>query len=165
MSGEGAHLELHRPRRGDAAGDALVRPHRLLRAVGLAERLGARQRSLYPPALVGRDAACEEAGVHAQTRREPLHRLARRARLAPLDLADVLLGEALARELALRETGGDSETPHPFPELHRPWPWPGALSTRGMHSFRHGLLGLHSVADTSLSCKSSRGDIAYNGHV
>ena len=40
---------------------------------------------------------------------EPLDRLVRRACLAALDLADVLLREALAGELGLRQAGGDAE--------------------------------------------------------
>src|SRR5439155_9308627 len=82
----------------------------------LVQRLGAREGSLEPGALVGRDAAGEEAGVDSQAVGQPLDRALRRARLAALDLRDVLLREALARELALCQAGGDAELAEPFPE-------------------------------------------------
>ena len=66
------------------------------------------------PSLVSRDAVREEAGVDAEPRSDPLDRLARRARLAALDLGDVLLREALARELALRKAGGHPKLPQPL---------------------------------------------------
>ena len=73
------------------------------------QRLGPGECALEAAALVGRDAVREKAGVDAEPRREPLDRLARRARLAALDLGDVLLREALAREVALRQPCGDAE--------------------------------------------------------
>ena len=60
-------------------------------------------------ALVGRDAAAEERRVDAEPLREPLDRLGGRARLAALDLADVLLREALAGELRLRHPRSEAE--------------------------------------------------------
>jgi hypothetical protein len=73
----------------------------------LAQRVRPRQRGLDAAPQVGRDAAREEARIDSEAGREPLHGLTRGSGLPPLDLADVLLGEALARELALREAGTD----------------------------------------------------------
>ena len=82
----------------------------------LDHRLGPGESRLEPPALVGRDAVGEEARVAAEADGEPLDRLRRRTRLAALDLGDVLLREALARELALREPGGNAKLTKPFSE-------------------------------------------------
>ena len=75
----------------------------------LDQRLGAGEGAFEAAALVGGDAVREEAGVDAEPSRQPLDRLARRAGLAPLDLRDVLLGEPLAGQLALRQPGGDPQ--------------------------------------------------------
>ena len=75
----------------------------------LEQRLGPGKRALEPAALVGRDAVREKTGIDAEPRSEPLDRLARRARLAALDLRHVLLREPLAGEVALRQAGGDTE--------------------------------------------------------
>ena len=64
------------------------------------------ERRLGPGALVGGDAALEEERVDAELLGQPLDRLGRRLRLAALDLADVLLREPLAGELALGQPGG-----------------------------------------------------------
>ena len=73
------------------------------------KRLGAREQGLDPAALVRRDPAREEGGIDVQALRQPLHRLGGRTGLAPLDLADVLLREAVSGELRLRQPGGDAE--------------------------------------------------------
>ena len=83
--------------------------HRLRLAVPLGQRLGPGERGLDATALVGGDTVREEVGVDAEPFREPLDRLARGARLAPLDLADVLLREARAGELRLRQARGDPQ--------------------------------------------------------
>src|SRR5206468_7294906 len=54
--------------------------------------------------------------IDAEPLGEPLDRLVGRPRLAALDLADVLLGEALARELRLRHPGRDTQLPQPLAE-------------------------------------------------
>src|SRR5829696_5418527 len=55
------------------------------------------------------EALGEEAGVHAELGGEPLHRLARGACLAPLDLTDVLLREAVSREVGLGQPRGHAQ--------------------------------------------------------
>jgi hypothetical protein len=84
--------------------------------MGLDHRLGPGEGRFEPAPLVGRDAVGEEARVAAQADGEPLDRLGRGARLAALYLGDVLLREALARELALREPGGNAKLTKPFSE-------------------------------------------------
>ena len=54
----------------------------------------------------------EEAGVDAELGSEPLDRLARGTGLAALDLADVLLREALAREIGLGQARRHSQLTH-----------------------------------------------------
>src|SRR5207253_2820756 len=90
--------------------------HGLRVLLRLVQRLGAREGSFEPGALVGRDAAGEEAGVDSEAVGEPSDRSLGRARLAALDLRDVLLREALAGELALRQPSGDAKLAEPFPE-------------------------------------------------
>ena len=51
----------------------------------------------------------DEARVAVEALRQPLDRLRGRPGLPALDLADVLLREAVARELALRHPRGDAE--------------------------------------------------------
>ncbi len=106
---EGANRELGNARRPRGGDERLELGCRLLVLERLDQHLCPGECALEAAALVGRDAVREEAGVDAEPRCEPLDRLARRARLAALDLGDVLLREALARELALREPGGDAE--------------------------------------------------------
>jgi hypothetical protein len=77
--------------------------------VRLDERLGTSQGRLDAAALVGRDAVGQVAGIDVESAREPRDRLAGRAGLAALDLADVLLRESIARELALRQARGDAQ--------------------------------------------------------
>ena len=105
----GAYIELDRVRRGDGGACLLEGLDRLLVAVALRKRLGAREHCFDAPALVGRDAVGEESRVDVEPLREPLHCLGGRARLAALDLADVLLREAIAGELGLRQPGGDAQ--------------------------------------------------------
>ena len=109
LTGKGANLELDRGDTRDRRRDARELLERLWILVVLAEGLGPREGRLDPAALVGGDTAGEEAGIDAEPLGEPLDRLLRRASLAALDLGDVLLGEALAREVRLGETGLDPE--------------------------------------------------------
>ena len=88
----------------------------LLVLLRLVQRLRASKGSFEPGALVGRDAAREEAGVDPEAVGKPFDRPLGRARLAALDLRDVLLREAVARELALRQPRGDAKLAEPFPE-------------------------------------------------
>jgi hypothetical protein len=69
--------------------------------VSLGQGLGARERGLDAAAFVDRDAVRDVAPVDAEPVREPRDRLSSRAGLPALDLADVLLGEAIAGEIGL----------------------------------------------------------------
>ena len=118
---ERAKLELRRARRADGRRNALVGDDGVGEPVGLDERLGTCKHALDPPALVRRHTVREETWVDAEPRREPLHRLASRASLAALDLADVLLREAIAGELGLREPGRDAELAQAFAQPESGW--------------------------------------------
>ena len=85
------------------------RRDRLVVVARLVQRLRAGERTLEPAVLLGRNATRQEACIDAEPRGEPLDRLARRPRLAALDLGEVLLREPVARELALRQTCGGRE--------------------------------------------------------
>ena len=98
------------------------RPHllelgdRLVVTICLRERLGTGQSCLDPAPLGRGDAARQERTVDAQPLGEPVDRLGRRASLAALDLADVLLGEAPGGELRLCHPRRDAQPPQPLPE-------------------------------------------------
>ena len=110
LAGERAYLEARAvSSRAPAPRGALEGLDRVLELVRFEERLGAGERSLDARALGRSRRRGEEAGVDVEPRGEPLDRLVRRARLAALDLADVLLGEAIAGEVGLRQTGGDAK--------------------------------------------------------
>ena len=113
LAGEGANLELCRSGRTDVAAGGGEKLGRLYRAVRLGECLGADEEGLDPAAQVGRDAAPEKRGVDSELRREPRDRLGGRAGLAALDLADVLLREAIARDLGLGQPGSEAQRPEP----------------------------------------------------
>ena len=106
------------PHAGRASGgnQRLERLYGLSIVLRLVQRLGAREGSFEPRALVGGDAACEEAGIDSEPVGEPFDRPLGRARLTALDLRDVFLREAVAREFTLRQTCGDAELAEPFPE-------------------------------------------------
>src|SRR5207247_11384589 len=87
---------------------------RLVVPVGVRERFGPCQHPLDAAPLVGGDPALEEAGVCAELRGEPLDRLARGTGLSALDLADVLLREALAGEIALSQPRADAQLTEAF---------------------------------------------------
>jgi hypothetical protein len=84
--------------------------------VVLAQRLRASESGLDASTLVGGDAAGEKAGINAQALREPLDRFLGRASLATLDLADVLLREALTGEIGLGQTRADAQRSQAFAE-------------------------------------------------
>ena len=109
MTGESLYLQLRRAGRSDLVADADEEVQCLVGAIGERERLAARQRRLDPPARVGRDADRQELRVDAELAGEPLDRVGRRTCLPALDLAHVLLREAVARELRLRQAGGESQ--------------------------------------------------------
>ena len=116
LAGEGAHLELGRAGRADVAPGRREELGRLGVAVRLGQRLGPGEQRLDPAAEVGRDTAAEERGVDAELRREPRDRLGGGARLAPLDLADVLLRESLARDLGLGQPRREAQRAQPLAE-------------------------------------------------
>ena len=116
LAGEGAHLELDRVRGRDCCARLCVGIDGVLVAVRLRERLGTGEQRLDTAALVGRDTAGEKGWVDLEPLREPLDGLGGRARLAALDLADVLLGEAIAGELGLRQSGGHTQQAQPVAE-------------------------------------------------
>ena len=105
LGGAGPEHGRQRPR---VLGDRLVEP------VLLRKRVGAGQDRLGLRPLVRGDAARQEAGVDAQTQRQPLDRVRRRARLPALDLRDVLLREPVAGEVGLRQPGGDAQLAQPL---------------------------------------------------
>jgi len=84
--------------------------------VRLQSRLGARDHALHALTLARGDTGFEETLVDAEPSGQPLDRLARRAGLSALDLADVLLREALAGELGLRQALRDAQLAHAIPE-------------------------------------------------
>ena len=112
LSGERAELELGRVECADLLARLAEGIDGLLVAMGLGEGLGAREPRLDAIANVGRDAVLEVLGVHTEPLREPRDRVRRRAGLAALDLADVLLREPRPGELGLGQTGGDAQGAH-----------------------------------------------------
>ena len=116
LAGERAQLELGgtgrsdlEPRRREDVG-CLGVPARL------AERLRTREKRFDPAAQVGRDTVPQDGTIDTESRCEPPDGLFRRTGLAPLDLADVLLREALAGDLGLRQPRRDPECAEPCPE-------------------------------------------------
>ena len=81
--------------------------------------------------------SCASSSTASKPGSQPLDRLARRARLAALDLAHVLLREALAGELRLREALRDPQLAHAIPE-RRSDGWGGA--GRGGQLIAHGFV-------------------------
>ncbi len=101
-----AHLELDRARAEHGRERPRVLGDRLVEAVLVEQRLGAREDRLGPCPLVGGDAALR--GTSASTpSRSASHSTVSAVglRLAALDLRDVLLREAVAGELALGQAG------------------------------------------------------------
>ena len=102
-------MELHGTRRHHGGERARVLLDGAVQILALDERVGAREDRLGAGPVVGGNAVSEERLVDAQARGEPLDRLLGRARLAPLDLGDVLLREAIAGEIRLRQTRGNAK--------------------------------------------------------
>jgi hypothetical protein len=80
-------------------GDVLERLQRLLEALSLDRGLGAHNGGLDLGVLVPGLAGLEVGGVDPEPLCDPRERLRRRPRLAALDLADVLLREAVGGEV------------------------------------------------------------------
>ena len=116
MPGEGLHLELRGSRGTDLDADVPEELQRLVGAVGERQRLGAREPCLEPTTRVGRDADGEKVGVDPEPAREPLDGVARRARLAALDLAHVLLRAAVTGELCLGQARRQPQRAHAIAE-------------------------------------------------
>jgi hypothetical protein len=91
----------------------------LVEALPLDRSLRARDRGLDDDILIPGLARLEVGGVDAESLRDPGERLRRRARLAALDLADVLLREAVACEIRLGQAGGDAQLTQSGPETRR----------------------------------------------
>ena len=106
LAGERAQLELGRAERRELLARLAERVDRLAVGVRLAQCLGAGELRFDAGANVRGDPVGQVLLVDAEALREPGKCLGRRARLAALDLAHVLLREALARELRLGEAGG-----------------------------------------------------------
>ncbi len=119
LAGQCPHLELRHPGSHDRVADGLELLDRLEVAARLDQSLRPRERRVDAAALVGRDAVGEVRGIDTELFRQPRDRLARRARLAALDLADVLLREAVAGELGLCPPRGDAELAEPLAEPSR----------------------------------------------
>src|SRR4051794_3264780 len=120
LAAERAELELDRARGRNRRATALELADRLVVAVVVRKHLGPGEDGLDAGALVTGDAVREEAWVDAEPRREPLDRLRSRARLAALDLADVLLREAIAGELRLRQARGHAQLAQALAEASAP---------------------------------------------
>ena len=116
LAGEGAHLELGRAGGSDVAAGRREELGRLDVAVRLGQGLGPGQERLDPAAEVGRDPAAEKGRVDTELRREPGDGLGGGARLAPLDLADVLLRESLAGDLGLGQPCRQAQRAQPLAE-------------------------------------------------
>src|SRR5439155_10522212 len=114
LAGKRPHLELGQPRRRDAGADLVELVDRFRVAPAFEQRLGPRKRRVDAPALVRGDPVREKTGIDAEPRGQPLDRLAGGTGLAPLDLADVLLGEPLARELGLGHARRDPQLAQPL---------------------------------------------------
>ena len=91
----------------------------------------------------------EEAGVDSEAVGKPFDRALGRARLAALDLRDVLLGEAVAGELALRQPRGDAKLAKPFPETKSLGVGPASRAAGGFSCW-HVSARWSSQAHTSL---------------
>ena len=98
--------------------DRLLRTGELLERLGvlvcLGERLRAGERRLGAGPVGDADAGLEEVRIDAELLGQPLERVRRRARLAALDLADVLLREPAAGEVALGQAAGDAKRLEPL---------------------------------------------------
>src|SRR5207248_1310228 len=113
---ERANLELRQARRPGSDEQGVELLLRLVVTADLEQGLGARERRVEAAAFVGRDAVGQEAGIDPEALGEPVDRLARGTGLAALDLADVLLREALPGQVALRHRRRDAQLAQPLSE-------------------------------------------------
>ena len=150
LAGERADLELGRAGRADVAARRREELGRLGVAVRLGQSLGPGEQRLDPAAEVGRDAAAEERRIDAELRREPRDRLGGGARLAALDLADVLLREPIARR--------------PGTGSARPRGGASAAARRGARSGADGVVAAGAVA-TGACSSSLRGTVGGGVHL
>ena len=112
LARERPQLELGGAERADLGACLAECLDRLAVAVRLGERLGPRELRLDPRPHVRGDAVLEVLVVDAEPFGEPGDRVGGRARLAALDLAHVLLREAVARELGLGQSRRDAQRAH-----------------------------------------------------
>jgi hypothetical protein len=118
-----ADLELRQTGCEHGGADAFELGQGFVVTPGLEQRVSACECRVDATALVRGYTVCEKAGVHPELPRQPLDRLRRRARLPALDLTDVLLREAVAGELRLRQAGRHAQLPEPLAQ-----PQPGLRS-------------------------------------
>ena len=96
--------------------DTAERLEHLVETLPLGRGLGAHHGGLDLGVLVPGLTGLQIRDVDAEALRDPAERLRRRPRLAALDLAHVLLREAVAREIRLRHAGGSAKLAQPFAE-------------------------------------------------
>src|SRR5207247_1811333 len=111
-----ARFELGKPGRKHRRTDPLELLERFLVPPSLEQRIGAGERRLDAATLVGVDAVRQITRVDAEPVGEPADCLGGRLRLAPLDLADVLLREAVAGQLGLGHSTCHPQLPETLPE-------------------------------------------------
>ncbi len=80
----------------------------------LEQELGVARVGLEPLRVGPAETVLEVLRIRFEPAGEPRERLARRPRLAPFDLADVLLREASTGELGLAQPGGSPQRAHTF---------------------------------------------------
>jgi len=150
-----ADLELRRVRRGDGTPDVAVGGKRVLVVMSLGQGLGLGEQRFDAAPLVRGHATGEEGRIHVQALREPFDGLLRGPGLAALDLADVLLREALTRELRLGQAGRDAQEAQPVAE-------PSGHGGRGGETGVGGRGVVHSVVD-SVKWRVERGAYPFAG--
>src|SRR4051794_6880518 len=159
--GQDANLELRRRGRVDCGEEGVEVGARLVVVAGLEQGLGAGDGAFEAATLVGRDAVGQETAVDAEPRGEPVDRLARGTGLAALDLAHVLLREAVAGEIALRQPGRDAQLAQALAEPERLGGRCGAGLGREIAAHRAAgsvvNLTLHKSATSSLRPSPKKG--------
>src|SRR2546430_6079848 len=90
-------------------GDSLECLECILEVLALDGRLGPHHRRLDLGVLVPGLARLQIRSIDTEPLGDPPQRLGRRARLAALDLADVLLGETIAGQIRLGQARGDAQ--------------------------------------------------------
>ena len=115
LSDERLHLQLRHSRGADLGTDGAEHLEGLVGLIRKRQRLGTCQRRLGLPARVRRNTDSEVVAVDSEPLREPDDRVTGRARLPALDLAHVLLREAVAAS-PLRQPGREPQRPQPVAE-------------------------------------------------